>query len=194
MRKQSATKKVATKKAVAKKAAVKETAAKRPRRPLSMRHITRVDYERKHQHGWWVRIHRDGVMIHQFFSDARYKSHAAALRHAKVYRDDLLIKYPKPEHGNNFNRPNRGSKSGIAGVHQTMMTKDGIRYPVWQTSWVLPGGKRIVKQFTYSPQTRTEQEAKELAVAAREKGLRQIARIRRQLRKAEKLKAEQQSS
>lgn len=172
------------------KAKVKVEAKAKPKvkakKPRPMRHITRVDYERKHQHGWWVRIHRDGKMIQQFFSDIKYQSRAAALRAAKDYRAELLIKYPKPEHGNMFNRLRRHNRSGVAGVHRTITHKDGRLYTVWQTAWLLPDGKRIVKKFAFSLKNRSEQEAKDLAIAAREAGLKHVAKLRRQLRKQER--------
>ncbi len=65
-----------------------------------MRHISRIDQFKKRQHGWWVRIHRDGKMIQRFFSDyAHGGNDERALREAKRYRDALLIMYPKPERG-----------------------------------------------------------------------------------------------
>lgn len=154
---------------------------KKKSRPLH--HITRVDYEKKHQHGWWVRLQRDHQQMQKFFSDAAHRSKAAALRAAKRYREELLAIHPKPESGNMFNRLNRRNRSGQPGVHRTITRKDGRIYTVWQAGWVLPNGKQIKKKFAYSLEGRTEREAKDLAVKAREEGLAMIERMRAEQRK-----------
>jgi hypothetical protein len=146
-------------------------------RDKRMRNITRVDYEKKHQHGWWVRIHRDGVMIQKFFSDAAHRSEHSALSEAKKHRDALLRIYPKPERGNMFNKPNSRNTSGIAGVHKTRSIKRGRSYEVWQAGWILPNGKHINRKFHFSRGGRSEKEAKQLAIKAREEGLEAIRKM-----------------
>ncbi len=146
-------------------------------RDKRLRNITRVDYARKNQHGWWVRIHRDGEMIHKFFSDSACGGESNALHEAKSHRDALLLVYPKPERGNMFNKTNSRNQSGIAGIHKTRSIKRGIYYEVWQAGWVLPNGKRINRKFHFSPDGRSEKEALQLAVKAREEGLKTISKM-----------------
>jgi len=156
-------------------------------RDKRMRNITRVDYARKHQHGWWVRIHRDGEMIHKFFSDSACGGGSSALHEAKSHRDALLLIYPKPERGNMFNKTNSRNQSGIAGIHKTRSIKRGIYYEVWQAGWVLPNGKRINRKFHFSPDGRSEKDALQLAIKAREEGLKTIsemAKVKREKRRA----------
>ncbi len=146
-------------------------------RDKRLRNITRVDYARKNQHGWWVRIHRDGEMIHKFFSDAACGGESNALHEAKTHRDALLLVYPKPERGNMFNKTNSRNQSGIAGIHKTRSVKRGIYYEVWQAGWVLPNGKRVNRKFHFSTDGRNEKEALQLAIKAREEGLRLIKKM-----------------
>ncbi|MFN2455696.1 MAG: hypothetical protein ABR577_15910 [Pyrinomonadaceae bacterium] len=146
-------------------------------RDKRLRNITRVDYERKHQHGWWVRIHREGQMIQKFFSDSVCGGETRALREAKIHRDELLRLYPKPERGNMFNKTNARNKSGYAGIHKTRSAKRGIYYEVWQAGWVLPNGKRVNRKFHYSLDGRSEKEALQLAIKARKEGLRMIKKM-----------------
>ncbi|MBA3714678.1 MAG: hypothetical protein H0W76_19840 [Pyrinomonadaceae bacterium] len=147
----------------------------------SMRHISRIDQDKKHQHGWWVRIHRDKKMIHSFFSDAAHNYDAArALRAAKKYRDTLLLIHPKPERGNMFNRPNSRNKGNPPGVHRTRSRHRGRSYTVWQAGWILPNGKRINRKFHYSADGRSEKEAKQLAIKAREEGVKLIEKMMRE--------------
>ncbi len=157
-----------------------------------MRNITRIDYARKHQHGWWVRIHRDGEMIQKFFSDLACGGEASALREAKIHRDALLRIYPKPERGNMFNKPNSRNTSGIVGVNKTQSRSKGHVYDVWQAGWVLPNGKHVNRRFHYSRDGRSEKEAKQLAIKAREEGLRMVKKMaddKREKRRAYKAAA-----
>src|SRR3712207_2127072 len=101
------------------------------------RDISRIDQDRKGQDGGGVRIHRDKRMIQKFFSDAAYHGRARALREAQRYRDELLVLYPKPPHGNMFNRRSSRNKSGAVGVHRTRSPKRGRAYEVWQAGYVL---------------------------------------------------------
>lgn len=144
----------------------------------AMRHITRIDYEKKNQHGWWVRIHREGRMIQKFFGDRTYGNCSRALREAKLHRAYLLEQHPKSPIGNVFNRVTARCTSGIPGVHKTIVRKDGHTYTVWQTSWLMPNGKRVVKKFAYSDTGRSEKEAKRLAIKARNEGIAEIIAIR----------------
>ncbi|MGH9942350.1 MAG: hypothetical protein ACRD9R_08330 [Pyrinomonadaceae bacterium] len=150
----------------------------------SMRHISRIDQAKKGQHGWWVRIHRDGKMIHQFFSDfAHGGSERRALSEARKYRDQLLVQYPKPERGNMFNRTNARNRGNPPGVHKTRSRKRGRYYNVWQAGYILPDGKRVNRKFHFSPDGRSEEEAKALAIKARNDGLKLIEKMMREKRK-----------
>jgi hypothetical protein len=144
-----------------------------------MRHISRIDQERKKQHGWWVRIHRAGQMIHRFFSDKSCGGKTRALAAAKQYRDELLLHYPKPARGNMFNRKSSRNTSGIAGVHRTFTRNRGRTYKVWQAGYVLPDGTHVNRKFHYSRGGTSEAEAKRKAIKARAEGLKLIARIER---------------
>jgi len=144
----------------------------------ALKHISRIDQEKKNQHGWWVRIHRDHQMIHKFFSDLAHRSKSIALSEAKRHRDALLVLHPKPLHGNLFNRPNSRNTSGIAGVHKTLHRKGGHAYDVWVASWLLPDGTKQMRKFQFSLDGRSETEAKKLAIKARKEGVALIEKLR----------------
>lgn len=183
--KKSASRKGASKKSVSKKSAQKRSASKKNARQKSvgrdkrMRNITRIEQYKKHQRGWWVRIHRDGRMIHKFFSDAAYRGEGGSLSEAKRYRDQLLIEYPKPERGNMFNRISVRNTSGKPGVHRTRSIKRGRTYDVWQASWMLPNGRHVNRRFAFSEGGRSEREARRLAIRARREGLATIEAMMR---------------
>ena len=148
------------------------------KKPEAMRHISRIDQDRKNQHGWWVRIHRNKQMIHQFFSDLAHRSRSAALAEAKRHRDALLILHPKPPYGNQFNKPNSRNTSGIAGVHKTTARKRGRVYDVWVAGWTLPDGTRQTRKFHFSLDGNSEAAAKKLAIKARKEGVALIEKLR----------------
>jgi len=143
-----------------------------------MKHISRIDQEKKNQHGWWVRIHRDGQMIQKFFSDLAYRSKSNALSEAKKHRDSLLVLYPKPLHGNQFNKRMSRNTSGVAGVHKTLHRKRELDYDVWVASWTLPDGRRQTRKFQFSPDGRSETAAKKLAIKVRKEGVALIEKLR----------------
>lgn len=152
----------------------------RLKKSRALRNITRVEYERRRQFGWWVRLMREGFQYQKFFSDAAHRGKFSALRAAKQYRDHLLKRYPKPEHGNMFNRTSvRNTSGGYPGIHKTTERKKGRRYEVWTAGWTLPDGRRITRKFHFSKTGRSQREAKQLAIKARAEGVRMIERMRR---------------
>ncbi len=144
----------------------------------AMRHISRIDQEKKNQHGWWVRIHRDHRMIHKFFSDLAHRGKLGALVEAQRHRDALLVLHPKPPHGNQFNKLKPANTSGVAGVHKTTQRKRRRVYDVWAASWVLPDGRRKTRKFHFSLDGNSEAEAKKLAIKARKEGITLIEKLR----------------
>ena len=150
---------------------LRKAKTKRKKRDKQMRNISRVDQAKKNQHGWFVRVMRNGITHQKFFYD-KGGNEAASLREAKRFRDELLRLYPLPKRGNMFNRMSARNTSGHAGVSRTGSYRKGHYYQVWQASWILkPGGKRITRKFGFSPNGRSERQAKRLAIKARREAL-----------------------
>lgn len=149
----------------------------------AMRNISRIEQEKKRQYGWYVRVMRDGVTRQRFFSDGAHGGKSGALLRAMAFRDELLEAYPKPEHGNMFNRPSARNRSGHPGVNKTTQRKRGITYEVWQAGWTLPDGRRVTRKYHFGPDGRSEHEARRLAIRAREEGVEMIERMRREMKK-----------
>ncbi len=191
MNKKSVKKKGVTKTSAGRKSASKKGTWKRGGiRDKRLRNITRIDQYKKHRHGWWVRIHRDGRMIQRFFSDAAYRGQGGSLSEARRHRDQLLVEYPKPERGNMFNRVSVRNTSGKPGVHRTRSIKRGRIYTVWQASWTLPNGRHINRRFAFSEGGRSEREARRLAINARKEGVATIeAMMRAKQERREKYRA-----
>jgi hypothetical protein len=145
-----------------------------------LRHISRVEQEQKRQYGWFVRLMRDGIKYQKFFYDSAHGGKSSALLRAIAYRDELLQRYPKPAHGNMFNRTNARNTSGYPGVHKTTQIKRGITYEVWATGWTLPDGRRVTRKYHFSSDGQSEREAKRRAIKARQEGVALIERLRRE--------------
>lgn len=149
----------------------------------NLRNITRVEQELKRQFGWYVRVMRDGVTHQKFFSDFAHGGKGGALLRAIAYRDELVERYPKREHGNLFNRLSARNTSGYPGISRTTQLKRGVAYHLWQAGWTLPDGRRVTRKFQFSETGRSEREARRLAIRAREQGVADIERMQRELKK-----------
>jgi hypothetical protein len=60
---------------------------------MSLKHITRLDYQKTH--GWWVRIRRKSNPCSKLFSDGVYGGRDKALETAIAWRDEKLADAPK---------------------------------------------------------------------------------------------------
>lgn len=125
--------------------------------------ISRIDQPHKHNHGYFVRVTRNGDTKSKFFPDKSSGGKRAALRAAKECNAELLnwaqAQKKKPR------KPTARNSSGIVGVNRAK-NKNGEEY--WQASWVDgSGGRRNAK---YSVKKYGEEKAKRLAKKARKEG------------------------
>tara|TARA_R110002111_G_scaffold162491_3_gene228896 strand:- start:1759 stop:2919 length:1161 start_codon:yes stop_codon:yes gene_type:complete len=150
--------------------------------------ITRIDQEPKPpkkigQHGWWVRLQRQGEKYHHFFNDTKFGGKDKSLEAASVFRDAVksqFLENPNTELMLSGERvPGKRNTSGVIGVNRTdhKYTKRGKQYHrlVWQTHWPIGNGKYANK--TFSILKHGEEEAFRLALQARQDGLAQLERI-----------------
>ena len=150
---------------------MKRKGRSRLKRDQRMRNISRVDQPKKRQHGWLVRVMRDGVTHQKFFYDGVRGGETGSLREAKIFRNELLRLYPPPKRGNNFNKITSRNRSGTPGISRGGSYRKGHYYPAWQAQWTLPNGKRVTKKFGFSPNGRSEIAAKRLSIKARREAL-----------------------
>ncbi len=150
-------------------------------RNIDLKNITRFDQvarppRKMGQHGWWVRVQKQGKKFHHFFNDLKYGGIDKALIAAKHFRDAVNVeyidrfgvKYPNPR-----DKATTRSASGVVGVTRSSYeyTKRGKKYraEVWQGGWPLGNGKHTCKSF--SIKKHGEEGAFRLAFRAREEGL-----------------------
>jgi AP2 domain len=129
-------------------------------------------------HGWEVKIHRRGESVHKFFGDAKWGGKMKALHEAQGYRDTVLRKLKPLSRVEIAKTKTSRNKSGIVGVRRIDKARRKNENVYWSTFWEAswspePG---VHKHKLFSVQKYGERQAKRLAVGAREKGLRLMAR------------------
>ena len=143
----------------------------------SMHGISRMDNDSNRTHGWLVTIQRRGRILRKLFSDMTHGGKIKALAAAKTYRDAIIAEYPlfsKQEHASIQKSNNR---SGIVGVCRVVasgtktLPSQKQRWN-WVAAWPLPDGRR--KRVKFSVQKFGEEQARALAIRAREEGLKAL--------------------
>jgi hypothetical protein len=130
--------------------------------------------------GWCVRFRVDGVSLVQTnFSNLKYGGSPAALIAAQRFRDAIEreIEFEISNVGASFDKLTKRNKTGIVGVSRIDRKYIDGRWGtnchklVWEARWPDKDheGRQKIQQF--SIKTLGEEKAKELAIAAREKGL-----------------------
>lgn len=128
--------------------------------------ISRIDQPQKHNHGYYVRVTRNGKTQSKFFPDKSNGGKRAALRAAKECQNQLLqwaesqAKRPR--------RPSARNTSGIVGVNRAT-NATGEEY--WQAAWVDSSGRRRNSKFSIKKYG--EEKAKRMARKARRDGIRE---------------------
>jgi hypothetical protein len=133
--------------------------------------ISRVDYEKKHAHGWFVRIPFQSEMHQKFFSDVAQGGRRAALRAAIEWRNKTEKKLGKPRTERKVAMPSSRNRSGIVGIRLTTkaMTRDGSRKgPVYEVWWFPKPG--VIRKTSFSIYKYGQREAFRRALALRKKG------------------------
>jgi hypothetical protein len=136
-----------------------------------MKGISRIDSEVKKMHGWYVRVYGGGKTFSKYFSDHRYKNKEAAYQAAVEYLRQLTAEIrerykdysPRQNQPKYRKRPGNSNSSGVVGVHRCETVSRGKKVCYWVATWN-ENGKRKDKTFYFGENTRTEEEAKRLAI------------------------------
>jgi hypothetical protein len=142
--------------------------------PRKLRNLTRIVVGG--QKGWQVKINRRGERHEPYFSDSVYGGKQQALAAAMKARDKLDKKCRPFTRLERAQRVTRRTKSGVPGVRLlTVHRKVGRRQRVYQfaiASWCPRPGQ--IKRRAFSVSKYGKRKAWELAVAARQQGLRSM--------------------
>ncbi|MEH6551731.1 MAG: AP2 domain-containing protein [Pseudomonadales bacterium] len=142
--------------------------------------ISRIDDDKYNTHAWRVSLTRQGTRYVKNFPDKKHAGKGKALKLAKQFRDKLLLKYP-PMTRKKFCSIVRGNnKTGISGVYtyaKSYVLRDGEvkKTDYWEANWPDENSKSV--SVSFSVKTYGEDRAKELAIRAREKGLRSVTGV-----------------
>lgn len=114
------------------------------------KHVSRIDQPEKNNHGWYVRIRRNGVTTSKFFRDTKYGTRTKAMKAAIVFRDELMHNLSLPKNDRTVMPRTRRNTSGIVGVaRRTMRRSDGRSAGTyWVATWSPGDGKVGRKLFS----------------------------------------------
>ena len=131
--------------------------------------ISRIDQPEKHNHGYYVRLTRNGKTQYKFFSDKSNGGKRAALKAAKQHEAELVetaAKNAKPARA----KLSKRNTSGLLGVSRGAWRENGKKAVYWQAAWVDADGTRRNRKFAVKKYG--EEKALRLAKKARREGLR----------------------
>jgi hypothetical protein len=138
--------------------------------------ICRIDQPEKHNHGFFVRLHRRGKIHSKFFSDKRHGGRPQALAAAQKHFQELLKKFgltkPMPRRLWAQIRRLKGS-TGMVGVRRIVVKRPDYKQAYWKASWSPRLG--VVRKRMFSVRKHGARKAKALAIRARKEGLRNMA-------------------
>jgi hypothetical protein len=135
------------------------------------RGIARIDQREKHNHGFFVRLQRKGIVHSAFFADKSYGGKRRAFRAAQKHFRGLEKKYRPMTRKTWAELLRRKGKSGIIGVRRIVIKlRDRRRRVSWQANW--SPRPHLVRRRLFSVRKFGERKAKALAILARRIGIR----------------------
>jgi hypothetical protein len=137
--------------------------------------ISRVDHEKKHAHGWLVRITFRGEKHQKFFSDLAEGGKRASLKSAIQWRNRTERKIGRPRTERKIAVVSSRNKSGFVGIRKSMkaMTRDGKKLgPVYEVWWFPKPGE--IRKTSVSIYKYGQKEALRRALALRRAGEKQM--------------------
>jgi len=151
-------------------------ARKNPRR-----NITRIDLVSRNGKlisGWEVRIQRRRERVQKFFCDSKFGGKRSALRAAQGFRDTTEAKLKPMTVADRALQPSARNHSGTVGVRrQHQVDRRGefeYHYDYWVAQWTDGLGRRKTRSFSVGQFG--EKKARQMAVAARQDGVKRARR------------------
>ncbi|MDR1304929.1 MAG: hypothetical protein LBK76_06860 [Verrucomicrobiales bacterium] len=135
--------------------------------------VCRIDQPQKHNHGYYVRLTRNGKRFAKFFSDRTHGGKENALVVAVEYYAGLDQKYARMPRKAFAQIARRKNKTGILGVSKITKDVKGRVYSFWQATWSPVPGEVAKKAFSIKKYG--DEKAKQLAIKARKKGVSEMA-------------------
>lgn len=139
--------------------------------------ISRIDDDVHNTHAWRVSLRRHGKAHVKNFPDLKCEGKRKALQQAKLYRDELLIKYPPMTRKHFCSIIRSNNKTGISGVYKyskSYMLRDGTIKDAWYWEANWPNKRHESVSARFSVKQFGERRAKKMAIQAREQGLSKV--------------------
>lgn len=138
--------------------------------------IHRIDNDANRTHAWLVTVQRKTIIVNKMFSDHVWGGKRKALQAAVDFRAELLAQVPEYDYYFHIRSTiRRNNKSGMAGVGRYESIdnpKTGRRVVFWLASWTDEQG--VQHRRKYSVLRYGERKAKQLAIAERERRLKEV--------------------
>jgi hypothetical protein len=145
------------------------------------RNITRIDLTARSGKvitGWEVRIQRRHERVQKFFCDSRLGGKRAALQAAQAFRDQTEARMSPLTVADRATQPSKRNQSGMVGVRRHhQIDRRGefeYHYEYWVAQWTDGLGRRKTRSF--SIEQYGEKQARQLAIATRELGVKRAKR------------------
>ena len=141
-------------------------------RPSSTPGICRIDQPKKHNHGFFVRLQRNGKIHSAFFTDKKYGARPRAFAAAQEYYRKLAAKLGTPVQMSRRNwaeiRRRKGS-TGIVGVQKSVNRQFKPPRIYWKATW--SPEPYVVRRKMFSAIKFGNAKARLLAIRARRAGV-----------------------
>jgi hypothetical protein len=137
--------------------------------------ISRIDQQAKHNHGFFVRLQRQGKTHSAFFTDKMHGGRKRALAAAQKHYRKLLAKWGPPARKRRSwwaQIPRRKGSSGIVGVQKVVVRRHGEARMYWKATW--SPKPYVVRRKLFSCWEFGSKKARQLAIRARRAGLRNM--------------------
>jgi len=149
-------------------------------RSKAMYGISRIDDIAHRTYAWRVSLTRRGKKLVKNFPDKRWGGKAKALRAAKAHRDELLLAYPPLTRREFSKAKRRNNTSGITGVYtyaKRFTLRNGTEKETWywEAHWPTESGESAHEAFSVNRYG--EAMARQMAIRARERGLRALSGV-----------------
>ncbi len=105
------------------------------------RNITRVDYEKRNEHGWSVRVTYAGRSLSRFLADAKYGGRQSALDEALRERERMEKELGRPHTDRRVVGLHPRNTSGVVGIG-----RDGKS---WRVHWQDEVGRKRTRFFPF---------------------------------------------
>ena len=134
--------------------------------------ICRIDQPAKHNHGFFVRLQRQGKIHSAFFTDCSYGGRQQALAAAQRHYRKLLKRLKPMTRRRWAEIQRRKGSSSIVGVQKQVLRRNGEVRKYWVATW--SPEPYVVRQKAFSFWEFGSRKARRLAIRARRAGLRSM--------------------